>query len=34
MKLSGFKFLTDENIPPELIQFFRDSNFDVCFIEP
>jgi predicted nuclease of predicted toxin-antitoxin system len=32
MKLSGFKFLTDENIPPELIQFFRHSNFDVISV--
>jgi predicted nuclease of predicted toxin-antitoxin system len=32
MKLSGFKFLTDENIPPELIQFFRLGNFDVTSV--
>lgn len=29
MKLSEFKFLIDENIPPELIDFFRYNDFDV-----
>lgn len=26
------KFLMDENIPPELIQFFRDGQFDVASV--
>ena len=32
MKLSEFKFLTDENIPPEIIQFFHHGNFNITSV--
>jgi predicted nuclease of predicted toxin-antitoxin system len=32
MKLSTFKFLTDENISPEIIQFFLNNNFNVTSV--